>query len=151
MKTIVVMSDSHGRLPKTERFLTVLDECDYIFHLGDGLADIDFLKKSYGGKVQYVLGNCDGGSGYKCLEIEKVKFFLTHGHDYGVKSTALPLVLAAQEQGARYALFGHTHIPVIEDVQGITLINPGSVGMLSTYCYITVSGGKAYAKTVYLQ
>ena len=150
MKTIAVMSDSHGRMPMNERLLQVLDECAYIFHLGDGLSDIDFLVRSYRGKVEYVYGNCDGGTGDKVVEIEGVKLLLTHGHAHGVKRDLHALSEAAIGLGCDYALYGHTHTPLIETRQGVTLINPGSIGYSGTYCYMVVTGNKAHAKIVQL-
>lgn len=152
MSNIVVLSDSHNRLPKTERFLGILDEADYIFFLGDGGNDIDFLTGAYRSKLHYVLGNCDfrRGKREELVEIEGVKFFLTHGHDYGVKSDYLNLVYAAREKGADCALFGHTHRPVIIKDNLVTLINPGSIGYDGNYCYMSVYRGKFAAKTVTL-
>ncbi len=152
MSNIVVLSDSHNRLPKTERFLTVLDEADYIFFLGDGGRDIDFLVEAYRSKLHYVFGNCDFRSGRReeLVEIDGVKFFLTHGHDYGVKSGYLNLEYAAMEKGADCALFGHTHRPVIIRDGQVTLINPGSIGYGGNYCYMSVYQGRFAAKTVTL-
>lgn len=62
------------------------------------------------------------------VELEGVKILLCHGHRYHVKSTLLPLYLAARENGVRLALFGHTHTALLEEKDGITLLNPGSCG-----------------------
>lgn len=152
MSNVVVLSDSHNRLPQTEKFLTILDEADYIFFLGDGGRDIDFLKGAYPSKLHYVFGNCDFRSGRReeLVELDGVKFFLTHGHDYGVKSGYLNLAYAAREKGADCALFGHTHFPVIEKDGALTLINPGSIGYQGNYCYMSVYNGKFAAKLVTL-
>ncbi len=152
MSNIVVISDSHGRLPQTEKFLTVLDEADYIFFLGDGGSDINFLTGAYRSKLHYVYGNCDFRSGRReeLVEIDGVKFFLTHGHDYGVKTDYLSLYYAAAEKGADCALFGHTHRPVIQKNGTVTLINPGSIGYQGNYCYMSAYQGRFAAKLVTL-
>lgn len=152
MSNIVVISDSHGRLPKTEKFLTVLDEADYIFFLGDGGRDIEFLTGAYRSKLHYVFGNCDFRSGRReeIAEIDGVKFLLTHGHDYGVKSGYLNLSFAAREKGVDCALFGHTHRPVIVKDGLLTLINPGSIGYEGNYCYMSAYKGRFAAKLVTL-
>lgn len=152
MSNIVAISDSHGRLPKTEKFLSVLDEADYIFFLGDGGSDIEFLTGAYRSKLHYVYGNCDFRSGREeeLVDIDGVKFFLTHGHRYGVKSGLLNLSLAALEKGADVALFGHTHLPVIEKDGALTLINPGSIGCQGNYCYMSAYNGRFAAKLVTL-
>ena len=152
MSNIVAFSDAHGRLPMTDRVLTVLDEADYIFFLGDGGKDIDFLNGAYRSKLHYVHGNCDFRSGRReeLVETDGVKFFLTHGHDYGVKSDYLSLSYAAREKGADVALFGHTHRPVILKDGLLTLINPGSLGYGGNYCYMSAWNGKFAAKLVTL-
>ena len=39
-----------------------------------------------------------------------------------------PLVYAAQEVGAKIAMYGHTHRAVYEEVGGVQLLNPGTAG-----------------------
>lgn len=153
MSNIVVLSDSHGRLPQTEKFLGILDEADYIFFLGDGGSDVAFLKGAYRSKLHYVSGNCDffsGGKREELVGIDGVRFFLTHGHDYGVKTDYLSLSYAAREKGADCALFGHTHRPVILKDGTVTLINPGSIGYQGNYCYMSTCNGRFAAKLVTL-
>ena len=84
MKNIVVISDSHGMLPRDDEFWQILDEADYIFHLGDGIKDIDKLKTVYKDKVEYVQGNCDtyDAEPFKLVKVEDVTFLLTHGHKF---------------------------------------------------------------------
>ena len=55
------------------------------------------------------------------------KILLTHGHLYDVRTTFERLVHLALELGCDYVLYGHTHIQRIDVVDGITLINPGSL------------------------
>ena len=125
MSNIVAFSDSHGRLPMTDRFLTVLDEADYIFFLGDGGKDIDFLNGAYRSKLHYVHGNCDFRSGRReeFVETDGVKFFLTHGHRWN--ETHLPPL----PSGAVLA-HGHTHIPELKRLDsGTVIFNPGSLSL----------------------
>lgn len=152
MSNIVVISDSHNRLPYEDKFLKILDEADYIFHLGDGYQDIEFLRKSYPSKFTYVKGNCDfiSGKDEAFVTVDKVKFMLTHGNMYGVKSGLLNLAYAAKESGVDCVLFGHTHLPVIEKDGSLNLINPGSLGYGRNYCYMSIHEGKFYAKLVQL-
>ena len=77
MKNIIVISDTHNRLPSSERFWETLDIADYIFHLGDGLRDIEKLKEAFPDKLVYVYGNNDFKTSEleKTVEIEGVKFF----------------------------------------------------------------------------
>lgn len=150
MKTIVVISDSHGNLPKDEEFLQILNESDYIFHLGDGARDIQYLNEHYPDKFTYVFGNCDSFSGelFKIVEVEGVKFLLTHGHKFHVKSDLFELAFECSYQNANYALYGHTHISAVDNLNGVTLINPGSIGYERSYCYLIVNNKNVVHKIV---
>ena len=50
------------------------------------------------------------------------------------------VVYAAEEQGAKLALFGHTHKAEWKELGGVTLINPGTAGRGSvlTWALVTV-------------
>lgn len=153
MKTIVVLSDTHGNMARLRDIAVVLAECDLIIHLGDTSSDGMKLKKEYGDKVVPINGNCDSvkfGDDERVLEVEGVRFFLTHGHLYSVKSTLSNLSARAAELGCGIALYGHTHAAREEEINGVTAINPGNMSRYSrnSYCYIVVNGGKAVYKTV---
>lgn len=81
-------------------------------------------------RVLSVRGNCDlwGPPRAETLlrTFEGVRIFGTHGHRYGVKQGLLRFSLAAQEQQAQVALFGHTHIPYCRQEDGLWLLNPGA-------------------------
>ena len=153
MKNIIVVSDTHGRLPDNEILWEAFDNADYIFHLGDGAKEIEKLKAAYPGKVHFVYGNWDGITSHceEVVEVEGVKFFLTHGHNYKVKSSDLNLQMKGLELGADCCLYGHVHRPQITEYGKLKLINPGSLTHSKTYCYMTVVNGKVLAKIVELR
>ncbi|HKL94293.1 MAG TPA: YfcE family phosphodiesterase, partial [Clostridia bacterium] len=126
MKSIIAFSDSHG-YPLTPAFEQILDETDYIFFLGDGLQGLSklFVKDNF----YAVKGNCDymPFDEEMEVEVENVKFFLTHGNRYGVSHDNLNLLYRAKEISADCVLYGHTHIASIEKEEGILFINPGSI------------------------
>lgn len=151
MKTCVVLSDSHGFLPQDEEFLRVLDESDYIIHLGDGIKEINYLKEKYKQKFIYVYGNCDsfGQDAFKIIDIEGVKVLITHGHKFSVKNDLFELAFECEYQKVQYGLYGHTHRAQIDELQNnITLINPGSIKYENSYCYFIVANKKATYKIV---
>lgn len=151
VKTLLVISDTHNLLFEYPRIFDIMDECDYIIHLGDGSGDISALIKSYRGKVVYVRGNNDNcGEREKIFTAEGVDILLTHGDAYSVKYTYSGLVERALETGVKYVMYGHTHEADIHSENGITLINPGSLGFGGTYCYCVVTGGKLLARKVNL-
>ena len=151
MKTIFAFSDLHER-PLSPRLVSVAEESDLVFFLGDGAArigELALLKGFYG-----VKGNCD------CLplpeelvlEEEGVRMLLAHGHRYGVKSDLLSLSLRAEELGCKLVFFGHTHIPEIIERDGVTFVNPGSVTHPAfgepTYAYTCLTNGRHFTKLV---
>ncbi len=153
MKNIIVISDTHGRLPDNEILWEAFDNCNYIFHLGDGAREIDKLKATYPNKLRYVYGNADGRNDIQecVVEIEGVKFFLTHGHNYKVKSSDLDLHMKGLQIGADCCLHGHAHSPSINDYADLKIIDPGSLTYAKTYCYMSVVDKKILAKIVNLR
>ncbi len=150
MKKIVILSDTHGNLSAIYSVYDILLESDMVFHLGDHYDDMNELESVLGDKLYRVYGNCDFGRNPKeiSVEVEGVKIFATHGDLYGVKRTATKLIERAKELGANAVFYGHTHCAEIKEIDGITLINPGSAERYSTnksFCYCVISNGKITA------
>ena len=148
MKTVVVLSDTHRNLAPLTKISTVLEESDYIVHLGDMASDARDIVRAFPQKTYVLAGNNDffGGESEVVLDIEGRRLFACHGHRYGVKSGTDRLVRAAQEKLCDIALFGHTHEPLIEEKEGVLLINPGCMTRYSarvTYCYLVIEKSKA--------
>lgn len=128
-----VFSDSHGYAGNMITAIE-LEKPDFCFFLGDGERDIAKLNEQYPDLPVYaVRGNCDFGTSLKnCLrcEVDGVSVFLTHGHMSYVKYEYRLETLTSQaiEAKADIALFGHTHEQHMSESNGVTLLNPGSVG-----------------------
>lgn len=149
MKKIIVISDSHGNAKGASALLPLVAENDYVIHLGDGVGDIRQLRDYYPDKAYFCAGNCDFLSQYPTqgiLEVEGVRIFYCHGHQYGVKQELLTLALAAKSHDCELALYGHTHVSNITQLEGVTLVNPGTlryeIGKGGSYAYIVVHKGK---------
>lgn len=149
MKKIIVISDSHGNAKGVSALLPLVAENDYVIHLGDGVGDIRQLRDYYPDKAYFCEGNCDFLSQYPTqgiLEVEGVRIFYCHGHQYGVKQELLTLALAAKSHDCELALYGHTHVSNITQLEGVTLVNPGTlryeIGKGGSYAYIVVHKGK---------
>jgi hypothetical protein len=155
MKTITVVSDSHGNRRAFEQLDGVFAESDIIIHLGDTSGDGQFIKNKYPNKTYVLNGNCDFmkvGQDKLVLQVEGVKIFACHGDAYSVKTMLSRLAYAAEEEGCTVALYGHTHI-AREDVMGdVTLFNPGTLSRYSqkTYLYLVIHENKAVGKIVEL-
>lgn len=70
----------------------------------------------------------------KRIKIEGNRFLLTHGSPAGVEDPIRVdtpddrLRDLAKMTKAEFILCGHTHVPFVREVDGVTFINPGSVG-----------------------
>ena len=150
MKKLLVISDTHGSRKGIEKLKPLIAENDYIVHLGDGAGDMREIMGNYPDKVYVCAGNCDFFSLFPdegILEVEYLKIFYCHGHKYGVKRGLASLASEAKKRGCDIALYGHTHDPLIAQIDGVTLINPGSAryaaGEGGSYCYLVINKDKA--------
>ena len=149
MKKLIVISDSHGNARAVESLLPLIAENDYVVHLGDGAADMREIRAQYPEKVYACCGNCDFFSPIPeegVLEVEYLRILYCHGHRYRVKSDLTALAKATKERGCEIALYGHTHRAEITEIDGVTLINPGSfkrpIGEGGSYCYLVINKDK---------
>lgn len=150
MKTLLILSDTHGNLEGINKLLPLMSESDYVIHLGDYCRDFRDMPPEIYDKLYFVKGNCDGGGEDAFIEIEDLKIMLTHGDRYGVKQSLTKLYLKGKETGVNVVLYGHTHIHNIEEYNGITFINPGTLSLYGkkTYCYAVIHKDKITAKIV---
>lgn len=150
MKRLIVISDTHGNVGGVSELFPLIAENDYVIHLGDGAgSDMREARGLYPDKVYACCGNCDLFSPLPEdgeLEVEGVRIYFCHGHKYGVKSELLSLAMEAKRRDCQIALYGHTHVAQISEMEGVTLINPGSmrysIGKGGSYCYLVVNKNK---------
>ncbi|MDE7440373.1 MAG: YfcE family phosphodiesterase, partial [Clostridia bacterium] len=124
-----------------------------IIHLGDTSADGNYIRGKYPDKTVVINGNCEVfcvGEKEKVLDIEGVKIFACHGHMYSVKTTLSRLAKRAKELGCDIALYGHTHDAREDEIDGVTLLNPGTLSRYAekSYLYIVIYDGKFTQKIV---
>lgn len=127
---ILAISDTHGKIDKALEICALVSDVDLLVHLGDHKRDGDEIAKITGLKTVAVKGNCDGSrSDEDCSIIETPggNILLTHGHMQNVKLSLQNLLYFTRERGCKAAIFGHTHVACIEEVNGTYLINPGSL------------------------
>lgn len=135
MVRIGVVSDSHGNFRNIGRVRNEFGRLDWFLHAGDHLRDAARIATNLGvdpSRVRAVAGNCDVPTTQPeeiTVEIEGVKIYMAHGHLHGVKSNPQRLYYRAQELGARVAIFGHSHVPLLADINGVLLFNPGSISL----------------------
>jgi hypothetical protein len=126
---IAVISDTHGEIDLVVRKLISIKDVDLILHLGDYSKDAEKISKKLSVKSVIVKGNGDFGTLYNEDELVGIKgknIFLTHGHRYGVHRNLNNLYYRGLELEADIILYGHTHVPLVLEENGITIMNPGS-------------------------
>lgn len=152
---ILLLSDSHGEQRYMEQAVS-LEQPHCIIHLGDRQRDAEQLRELYP-RMDFISvpGNCDLGAQDTAVvvaELAGVRFFITHGHQHGVKSGLLRLYYAAREAGASVAVYGHTHVASHEVINDVHLLNPGAAGGAKpSYGIIEAEQGKILScRTVFL-
>ncbi|HVI39303.1 MAG TPA: metallophosphoesterase [Anaerovoracaceae bacterium] len=129
---IFVISDTHGKIDKAVEIYQTLQDIDLIVHLGDLWNDAKKMKDQLNVPLVGVKGNMDGSfsrDGYHILETDFGKIFLAHGHMESVKQSLENLMYKAESLQCRAAFFGHTHIPLFREIEGLYLLNPGSLSL----------------------
>ena len=105
---LLILSDTHGNYPLALRAVEKVGQVDQIIHLGDELDDATILESVLGRSLIKVPGNCDtAGDRSRDLLVtfEGIRFFITHGDRYHVKSGLTALHKKALEQKAQAVLW----------------------------------------------
>lgn len=161
---IAVISDTHIPINDSElpsKLLEAIKGCDIILHGGD-LIDIkvlETLKKI--AVVEAVYGNMDPSNvksvlqDKKILDISGKKICLMHGYGHPDKLTGL-LKNEFSSEKPDIIVFGHSHTPMNEYIDGILFFNPGSptdkiYSPYRSYGIIEINGDKIDAKICKLQ
>ena len=129
---ILVVSDTHRRDDNLKYVIEKTGPIDMLIHLGDAEGSERFIPEWVNPHccMAMVRGNNDFFSTLNPeleIEIGKHKVFLTHGHYYGVSMGPEGLADEAKSRGCDIAMYGHTHKPFLAEVEGVTVLNPGSL------------------------
>lgn len=125
------MSDSHGNAGVLRNIALSQSSAEVFIHLGDGEQDFMVMKELRPDRLlRSVRGNSDWGSSSKLMDmlmLERKRILFAHGHTFQVKQSEDMIIDEARLVKADVVLFGHTHLPMTNYVDGIYLLNPGSV------------------------
>lgn len=129
---ILIVSDTHGKDYNLNNIIDREKPLDMLIHLGDGEGCEYNIAKwiNAGCDVNMVLGNNDFFSKLdreKEINLKNHRILLTHGHMYGVSLGVEGLIREAKARDIDIVMYGHTHKPFLEEKEGITIINPGSL------------------------
>ena len=144
---VLIVSDSHRHDENLDKVIEKEQPIDMLIHCGDVEGSEMHISEKCQCPVYMVRGNNDYFSNLsKEMEfrIGRYQVFLTHGHNYYVSMGTEMIVDEAKSRGVDMVMFGHTHRPVIEMVDGIMVINPGSIsfpsqdGKIPTYIVMEI-------------
>ena len=127
---ILIVSDTHRHHENLEIVLKRVRPIDFIIHLGDAEGCEDYIRAIAECPLYIVAGNNDWFTHLDkemTLAIGKYDVFLTHGHYYYVSVGLNNLLEEGRARGKDVIMFGHTHKPLLEYHDDITILNPGSL------------------------
>jgi len=127
---IGVISDTHGLFD--DRIPELFSDVDHILHAGD-IGDVEIIDRlSALAPLTAVAGNIDG---FRCgdageearVTLGGLRFYLTHILDR--PDAPRPEVMRAlARERADVVIFGHSHLPHDEQIDGTWFFNPASAG-----------------------
>ena len=124
---IGVISDTHGWLdPRVEKLFAGVE---HILHAGDIGNPVIELELKFIAPVTVVQGNVDVGLPFKLTEtvmLAEKKFLVHHiTNPWALSETLEPQI---RQQKPDAVIFGHTHKPFAQMVDGVFFLNPGYAG-----------------------
>lgn len=143
MSKWIIVSDNHTESGVLYQIYEMHPDADVYLHLGDSEFAYDDTELSLFNRVK---GNCDFYPEFENEAVAKyndVKAFYTHGHLYQVNRTRDLLAEKGLELGCLFAFYGHTHVAKYEYINGVHVINPGSISqsrssMEETYAEVII-------------
>ena len=157
---VLIVSDTHGRDENLQRAVMMETPFDMLVHCGDVEGREIFIEALVECPCCIVSGNNDFFSDLpreEEIEIDGKKVLVTRGHYYGVSMDISGVAEEAASRDCQAVFFGHTHKPVIEKIDGVLAINPGSLsyprqhGRRPSYAVLeTDSDGKMNVEIRYL-
>ncbi|MBQ9037418.1 MAG: YfcE family phosphodiesterase [Erysipelotrichaceae bacterium] len=122
---IVVMSDSHGHNENIQDVLEKEPHANGYLHCGDVCSSTRYFPD-----VIFVSGNCDYDPDlpkFAVVDFGKLKIYMTHGDR--IYDRDKTLAKWAKEKGCQIVVHGHTHCQTDITVDGIRILNPGSLSV----------------------
>lgn len=146
---VLIVSDTHGRDSGLEKVVEKEAPFDMLVHCGDVEGRENFIETLTEGQICMVYGNNDFYTNLPreaIIQIAGKRALVTHGHYYGIERGLERLVNTAKQHDCQIVMFGHIHTPLIEEENGVLLINPGSLalprqdGHQKSYAVLTTDG-----------
>jgi putative phosphoesterase len=156
---LFVISDTHGKVDNALEIIDRFNDIDLIIHLGDMSKDAIKISAHTEKTVLSVRGNNEVFScptpEYHVLKTDHGDILLTHGHRDQVRTDLQRLLYRAEELECIAVFYGHTHIPMYSEIDGIYVLNPGSLSQpqnsqSGSYAIVDISKDEFSASIFYL-
>lgn len=146
----IIVSDNHTEKGILFDVFNHYEEVDVALHLGDSELTYDDTELSYYHKVK---GNTDFYQEFPndlLITENGINAYVTHGHLFQVNQSRERLADTAKRKGCQFAFYGHTHVAKYELLDGVHVINPGSISQSrseieETYAELIISDDNASA------
>jgi hypothetical protein len=158
---VLIVSDTHKHHENLELVLSRIKPIDCMIHLGDAEGYEDYIRSICECPLYIVQGNCDWFSNLDRemnVMLGRHNIFMTHGHYYYVTVNRNIIMDEARARGSDIVMYGHTHVPLLEYRDGLTILNPGSLsfprqeGRKPSYAMMEIDkDGEAHFTISYLE
>lgn len=150
---IAVISDSHGCNNEIDYVLKNESDADLFLHCGDICVDQDVYSN-----IVTVCGNND----YYDYPLERIinlkshRILMLHSHTVSYFNREQLLVEKAHKHDCDIVCFGHTHVALHKEIEGVHLVNPGSLycsrdGRSISYAIITIDQDDIQVKIRFIE
>ncbi len=154
---VLVISDTHS-MDLPQKVIDEFAKVDLVIHAGDVCSLAYYKRLPKGVEIRSVLGNVDepelGKKFAKKIffELEGVKVGVFHGRGPARRVKDFVIEEFASDQ-VDVAIFGHSHKPFKERINGVLYFNPGSptdtvFAPYLSYGILEIAGGSVKAKIV---
>jgi hypothetical protein len=138
---IIAASDNHGNMDIVNDLIDAYPQADLFVHCGDLEGDFHQLRRFVA-----VRGNNDWDYNIpeqRIIRVKNHKILLVHSHQFPYSLREKRMAKRAKELGCDIVIYGHTHVGDQSVVDGVTMINPGSMrlprdGKSPSYAVITI-------------
>lgn len=141
---LLIFSDNHRDSVSVETMVKQYPMIDRIISLGDSeMKEHELTNLNIFG----VKGNYPFEPNFPLeltFEFEGVKMYFTHGHHYSVKMGLSRLLNYGSYNDIDIICFGHTHRPLLKELNGIIFLNPGALssrrfGSSNSYAIVEIT------------
>jgi len=122
---IIITSDVHGYLERFEKLAQLHSDAKFFLDAGDSEGTESLILPFVS-----VEGNNDRYNFFpktRVIDCGEIKIYMSHSHEFFMSQRDEGLVKKAKRLGCQIVVFGHSHVPSMQVLHGVTLLNPGSL------------------------